>query len=55
MEGEIKLTTIQQKDKDVLVRRGYMSPNYVVKSGKMVAIITMFAAMIRDLEKSGVL
>lgn len=55
VEGEIKLTPNQQRDKEVLVRRGYMAPDYVVKSGEMVAIITMFAAMIRDLEKNGVL
>lgn len=52
---EIKLTPNQQKDKDVLVRRGYMSKDYKVFSGEMVALITMQAAVVRDLEKSGAL
>lgn len=51
----IQLTENQQKDKDVLVRRGYMAKDYKVLSGEMVALITMQAAMVRDLEKNGAL
>ena len=49
---EIRLTENQQKDKDILVRRGYMAKDYKVFSGEMVALITMQAAMVRDLEKN---
>lgn len=52
---QIQLTENQQKDKDVLVRRGYMAKDYKVLSGEMVALITMQATMVRDLEKNGAL
>ncbi|MGE6487470.1 N-acetylmuramoyl-L-alanine amidase family protein [Paenisporosarcina sp. NPDC076898] len=55
VENEIKLTVNQQKDKDVLVRRGYMANDYKVMSGEMVALITIIAALIRDLEENDAL
>lgn len=55
VEQVIKLTPNQQKDKDLLVKHGFMGANFEVKSGEMVALITVQAAMVRKLEAKGVL
>lgn len=51
----IKLSDNQKADKALLAKHGYMAANFEVKSGEMVALITIIAGVIKDLEAKGVL
>lgn len=51
----IKLSAGQQIAKDRLVKHGYMAASYQAYTQDMVALITITSAMVRDLERAGVL